>query len=185
MCALLPCRRRAIGTLAPLCLPHLLPACDRASSLQHARACATPLHLQELPPTWEEYKALVGRWLPGGIFDTKLLAGECNRGGCGGQRGARGGLRRNGASAAAPACTPLSSGLLLPPAAQLPQLFEDTSLGFIHDGMLKGQVAVRNCSLLARWRWRQAGLPLPLLAADAAPTALVAPSLLDPANRCR
>jgi len=34
-----------------------------------------PTRLQELPETWEEYKALVGKWFPGGIYDTKYLAG--------------------------------------------------------------------------------------------------------------
>lgn len=32
--------------------------------------------IQELPPMWPEYKALVQAWLPGGLFDTKYLA-EC------------------------------------------------------------------------------------------------------------
>ncbi|GAB4813292.1 hypothetical protein N2152v2_000338 [Parachlorella kessleri] len=27
-----------------------------------------------LPPTWEDYKAMVARWFPGGIWDTKYLA---------------------------------------------------------------------------------------------------------------
>lgn len=30
---------------------------------------------QELPGSWEQYKQLVGRWFPGGIYDTKHLAG--------------------------------------------------------------------------------------------------------------
>lgn len=34
-----------------------------------------PLPLQELPETWDEYKALVGRWLPAGIYDTKHISG--------------------------------------------------------------------------------------------------------------
>lgn len=54
---------------------------------------------EELPESWDGYKALVGRWFPGGVFDTKHLA------------------------------------------AQMPSLFEDTSLGVIHDGMLKGKLS--------------------------------------------
>ncbi|KAL4459112.1 hypothetical protein ABPG75_013977 [Micractinium tetrahymenae] len=56
-------------------------------------------YAEELPGSWEEYKALVGRWFPAGIFDTKHLS------------------------------------------AQLPAVFEDTSLGYIHDGMLKGKLS--------------------------------------------
>ena len=30
---------------------------------------------QELPGSWDEYKDLVGRWFPGGVYDTKHLSG--------------------------------------------------------------------------------------------------------------
>ena len=32
---------------------------------------------QELPGSWDEYKGLVGRWFPGGVYDTKHLSGTC------------------------------------------------------------------------------------------------------------
>lgn len=64
-------------------------------------------YAEELPETWEEYKALVGRWFPAGIYDTKHLS------------------------------------------AQLPAVFEDTSLGYIHDGMLKGQLSERLAEFLS------------------------------------
>lgn len=34
-----------------------------------------PLLLQELPPTWPEFKDLVRRWFPAGVYDTKHLSG--------------------------------------------------------------------------------------------------------------
>ncbi|PRW61321.1 poly(A)-specific ribonuclease PARN isoform X3 [Chlorella sorokiniana] len=54
---------------------------------------------RELPSSWPEYKELVHRWFPGGVYDTKHLSGK---------------LR--------------------------PELFEDTSLGPLHDGLCKGQL---------------------------------------------
>ncbi|KAI3424112.1 hypothetical protein D9Q98_009473 [Chlorella vulgaris] len=55
-------------------------------------------YAEELPGSWEEYKALVGRWFPGGVYDTKHLSGL------------------------------------------MPALFPDTSLGSLHDGLLKGEL---------------------------------------------
>lgn len=69
--------------------------------------------------------------------------------------------RSPGRSASFQAARQLS--LLAPPprcaAAQLPAVFEDTSLGYIHDGMLKGQVGIGTrlaaappaAAVLARW----------------------------------
>ena len=42
-------------------------------------------YAEELPGSWEEYKGLVGRWFPGGVYDTKYLSGGCARAWAGGQ----------------------------------------------------------------------------------------------------
>eukprot|EP00887_Chlorella_sp_A99_P006934 scaffold2.g6934.t1 len=63
-----------------------------------------------LPPSWEAYKAMVARWFPGGVYDTKHLA------------------------------------------RQLPGAFPDTTLGVLHDGLLKGGLQEQVNAFLASLR---------------------------------
>ena len=85
----------------------------------------------ELPDTWAEYKALVARWFPGGVYDTKHLAAQLRLQQWQQQQQQDADMEVDGAEEA---------GAGGEATATTVPLFEDTSLGSVHDGLLKGQV---------------------------------------------